>query len=152
VYLPNLAGSMRSLHVDVEGTPNANSLKFIVDGETILGPSHGTGVHFATVGDAAEHSPLAARLFHSASQVEAVYLAPAFITVTKREDAVWDDLQPEILRAIEDAFESSEPLVKSAPEDVEEAAVEVGEVVIRANTPPSFFKHPVVFRHLISGR
>ncbi len=70
-----------------ERTPNPNSIKWVTDRALV---DAGLGAHF-TEAPKPEVSPLAARLF-SVDGVSAVFLAGDFVTVTKRQDADWDDL------------------------------------------------------------
>lgn len=77
---------MPELSVHVEGTPNPNAAKFVLD-RSLLG--EGSRSYFDA--GAAEGDPLAERLFEI-DGVRALFMVDDFITVTKREDAEWADI------------------------------------------------------------
>jgi Fe-S cluster biogenesis protein NfuA len=87
-----------------ERTPNPASIKWVVN--RALAPA-GTSANFAEpVGP--ELSPLAARLF-AVPGVERVFVAPGFVTVTRREDLEWTDLAQPVVDAIKAHVASDEP-------------------------------------------
>jgi len=91
---------MSELQINVQGTPNPNAAKFQLDG-TRLGDSS----RFYVASSEAANDPLAARLFEIAG-VRALLIVEDFITVTKHEDADWNDLVvrvEEVIRAELDA-------------------------------------------------
>ncbi|GAA5823074.1 hypothetical protein JCM11251_007476 [Rhodosporidiobolus azoricus] len=94
----------RTMFIQTETTPNADSLKFI-PGQAVS-PS---GTHeFLDAGSAAS-SPLADRLF-ALPDVRSVFFGPDFISVNKDEDAVWAELKPEIYSIIMEHFTAGRPL------------------------------------------
>ncbi|GAA5859051.1 hypothetical protein JCM8547_003983 [Rhodosporidiobolus lusitaniae] len=94
----------RTMFIQTESTPNADSLKFI-PGQAVS-PS---GTHeFLDAGSAAS-SPLADRLFHL-PDVRSVFFGPDFISVNKDEDASWAELKPEIYSIIMEHFTAGRPL------------------------------------------
>lgn len=84
-----------SLAVQVQGTPNPNAAKFVLD-QSLLGDE---GRTFFDAKAAAGH-PLAARLFE-VEGVRALFMVDNFITVTKADGAAWDDLVEPIRMAIQ---------------------------------------------------
>jgi hypothetical protein len=78
-----------------ERTPNPQSLKWVLS-KQITPP--GVTASFQTPVDA-DVSPLAARLF-AIADVVGVFLAPGFVTVTKREGREWTDLAQPIVDAL----------------------------------------------------
>ncbi|MDH3733127.1 MAG: NifU N-terminal domain-containing protein [Gemmatimonadota bacterium] len=82
------------LTIDVQGTPNPNAAKFVLD-RTV--PGEGSRSYFNA--DAAAEDALAARLF-AVEGVRALLLVDNFITVTKTEDADWDSLVRDVQQAI----------------------------------------------------
>ena len=72
------------MFIQTEQTPNPSTLKFL-PGRSVL--ENGTA-DFTTAHDAAERSPLAARLF-GVDGVAAVFLGSDFITITKSPDKEW---------------------------------------------------------------
>lgn len=87
-----------------ERTPNPQSIKWVVNRE--LAPAGVSASFTEPVG--AEVSPLAALLFAVAG-VEGVFVAPGFVTVTKREDLEWTDLAQPVVDAIKAHVASGEP-------------------------------------------
>ena len=79
--------------ITVQGTPNPNAAKFVLDrviaehGRTWFDPAEAAG------------DPLARRLFDVAG-VRALFMVENFITVTKEEDVQWEDIVDEVTRAI----------------------------------------------------
>jgi Fe-S cluster biogenesis protein NfuA len=78
-----------------ERTPNPHSIKWVL-GE-LLAPSGVTAEFPAPV--SREVSPLAARLF-AVPGVVGIFLASNFVTVTKTEDADWEELGQPLIDAI----------------------------------------------------
>lgn len=94
------------MFIQTEATPNPATLKFI-PGRSVLP----TGTAEYRVGDDAEESPLATRLFEI-DGVTGVFLGSDFISVTKGE-ADWQHLKPAILGAIMEHYMSGAPMVTS---------------------------------------
>jgi Fe-S cluster biogenesis protein NfuA len=92
------------MFIQTEATPNPATLKFI-PGRTVLD----TGTMEFTSREAAERSPLAARLL-SVPGVTGVFYGSDFVTVTK-EGSDWLQLKPAILGAIMEHFMSGAPLL-----------------------------------------
>src|SRR5690606_7184577 len=82
--------------VRFQPTPNPNAGKFTVDRPVVDGPSSKSFYSPEQAGD----EPVAAALF-SIDGVEQLFMVDDFITVTKRPDAGWDRLVPEVISAIE---------------------------------------------------
>jgi Fe-S cluster biogenesis protein NfuA len=106
------------MFIQTEATPNPNTLKFL-PGQSVLGD----GTAFFTDEASAARSPLAAALFTMAD-VRAVFYGSDFITVTKKEDAVWEVMKPQILSAISEHYVSGAPLIAEAGTKVEKATRE----------------------------
>ncbi|TFG64282.1 MAG: hypothetical protein E4H28_05380 [Gemmatimonadales bacterium] len=85
--------------VQVQGTPNPNAAKFVLD-RSVLGE---VGRTYFDSGSA-EHDPLAARLFRVAG-VRALFMVDNFITVTKADEAIWDDMVEIIRTSIQEELE-----------------------------------------------
>jgi len=77
--------------IDAERTPNPNSLKFTAE----QGPFSERGIVAISSPEEADRHPLGSRLFDVAG-VEDVFITPDFVTVSKEEDASWDDVKPSI--------------------------------------------------------
>jgi len=102
------------MFIQTEAMPDVNRMKFYPS-EPVLA----SGI--AEFGDeeAAERSPLAARLF-GIEGVDAVTLYDEFVTVTREDGADWQILKPMILGAIMDHYASGLPVVSDAPAQAEE--------------------------------
>jgi len=86
---------MSSPSIQVQGTPNPNAAKFVL-GRSVLGDEGRTFFDAKAAAD----DPLAAKLFE-VEGVRALFMVDNFITVTKAEDAAWDDLVEPIRTAIQ---------------------------------------------------
>jgi Fe-S cluster biogenesis protein NfuA len=92
-----------------ERTPNPHSIKWVVS-QALVPP--GVTAHFAEpVAEAV--SPLAARLF-AVEGVVGVFLAPNFVTVTKRDEREWTDLAQPVVDAIKAFVASGGPALGPA--------------------------------------
>jgi len=83
------------LTIEVQGTPNPNAAKFVLDRPV---PGEGSRSYFDQESAAAD--ALAARLF-ALNGVRALLLVDNFVTVTKTEDADWDSLVHDVQTTIE---------------------------------------------------
>ncbi|XP_043911677.1 NFU1 iron-sulfur cluster scaffold homolog, mitochondrial-like isoform X2 [Protopterus annectens] len=92
--------SARCLMMQIQETPNPNSLKFL-PGKQVL--ESGT-IDFPNPA-AAEDSALARQLFEI-NGVKRVFFGPDFITVTKEDNFDWEDVKPQLLSCIKDFIES----------------------------------------------
>lgn len=82
--------------VHVQGTPNPNAAKFVLD-RSILG-EQGRSYFDA---ESAEPDALASQLFQIAG-VRALFMVDNFITVTKADEASWDDMVDAIRTSIQE--------------------------------------------------
>ncbi|MEE8487189.1 MAG: NifU N-terminal domain-containing protein [Gemmatimonadota bacterium] len=82
--------------VQVQGTPNPNAAKFVLE-RSVLGDEGRT--YFDA--ESAEHDSLAARLFRVAG-VRALFMVDNFITVTKADESSWDDMVDTIRTSIQE--------------------------------------------------
>lgn len=110
-----------------ERTPNPASIKWVVNRE--LAPA-GVSANFGEPVEP-EVSPLAARLF-AVPGVERVFVAPGFVTVTRREDLDWTDLAQPVVDALKAHVASGEPGLGPAYEAPEAGAAGPVEERIRA--------------------
>eukprot|EP00731_Ephydatia_muelleri_P005693 Em0002g1869a len=115
----------RSMFIQVQSTPNPNSLKF-VPGVSVLG----TGTADFSNPLEARRSPLARQLF-KIDGVKGVFFGPDFITVTKSgEEVDWQVLKPEIFATIMDFFASQQPILSGEEEPLaKDTDVEDNETV-----------------------
>ena len=96
-----LKPSPKNIHIYLESNPNPNSLKFVVN--EILVPE-GLSFDFPEATSAAD-APLALELFQYPF-VERVFYMSNFITVTKKEDIDWMEIQETLKRHIQNFLES----------------------------------------------
>jgi Fe-S cluster biogenesis protein NfuA len=110
-----------------ERTPNPNSIKWVL-GQPVAGP--GVSASFdEPVGEAV--SPLAARLF-GVRGITGVFFASNFITVSKADDVVWQDIAQELVDAIKAHVDSGTTAV--GPEFVQRASGPAGGIEARIRT------------------
>ena len=93
-------------------TPNPATLKFL-PGQTVLG----TGTANFSEGENVERSPLAKKLF-DVEGVTGVFLGSDFITITKKEDVVWEHIKPALLGTIMDFLQSGEEILNEDSRDL----------------------------------
>jgi Fe-S cluster biogenesis protein NfuA len=106
-------GGTRSIFIQTEVTPNEHALKFL-PGHPILPPEISSAfVEYANPRSTISPphpSPLAANLMN-VDGVARVFYGTDFITVTKREDAQWPHIKPEVFALITEAVTSGTPIV-----------------------------------------
>jgi Fe-S cluster biogenesis protein NfuA len=103
---------VRTVFIQTENTPNPESIKFVPANTIVLDNEDGSG-HFLSKTDAVEEilkSPLAKDLF-KIDGVKAVYFGRDFVTVTKRVEAKWQFMRPEIFSCLMDFFENPNNIV-----------------------------------------
>src|SRR6478672_9707903 len=88
-----------TINVYTEQTPNPNTMKFMVNKLLINGSED-----FATR-ESAENSPFAKELFKF-SFVNGVFFASNFVTITKVEEADWNDIEAILKEFVKGAVES----------------------------------------------
>lgn len=101
----------RSMFIDVDPTPNVNTLKFKPKGVTIL-PDNKT-LEFLTFEKAEKESPLALELM-DIEGVESVLFGMDFISITKKQEYEWQMLKPDVYVVITDFIESKEPILSNS--------------------------------------
>ncbi len=93
------------MFIQTESTPNPATLKFL-PGQNVLE----VGTADFPSAEAAEASPLAKRIF-GAGGVIGVFFGIDFVTVTKAEDVEWDHINPGILGAIMEHYQSGQSVM-----------------------------------------
>lgn len=88
-----------AVNIQVSTSPNEHALKFTLD-RPVIESGHKTYAN----AEAAEESPVAKALF-ALEGVASVFLMADFITVTKKAEANWDNLQSAAIEAIQASFE-----------------------------------------------
>jgi len=98
----------KNVHIYLESNPNPNSLKFVVN--EMLVPE-GLSFDFPDSASAAEVSPLATELF-SFPFVDRVFFASNFITVSKKEDVEWLEVQSTLKDYIKKYLEAGKFIIE----------------------------------------
>lgn len=101
-----LQAQKRPVHIYMEANPNPNSMKFVVN---FMLADDGISFDYPTQ-ESTETSPLANELFNFAA-VERVFIAANFITVSKKEDVEWFEIQDFIREHIKKYLESGKSAV-----------------------------------------
>lgn len=97
---------MRSVNIYMEANPNPNSMKFVVNFMLL---QDGVSFDYPNV-ESADQSPLAQELF-KLPYVDRVFYMSNFITVTKKEEVDWQEIQEEIKSVIKPYLEEEKPLL-----------------------------------------
>ncbi len=87
-----------SVQITPSTTPNENAMKY-----TLSCPAIDTGYKTFANAEAAEESPVAKALF-AIDGVAQVFLMADFVTITKKVEANWSDLEYSILEAIQSSY------------------------------------------------
>ncbi|WP_291782565.1 NifU family protein [Cecembia sp.] len=103
-----LQAQKKPVHIYMEANPNPNSLKFVVN---FMLADDGISFDYPDPGST-ENSPLAKELFNFAA-VERVFIAANFVTVTKKEDIEWPEIQDFIRNHIKEYLETGKAAVNA---------------------------------------
>ena len=112
-----LQATPKNIHIYLESNPNPNSLKFVVN-EMLVPETMSFDFPDA---ESAAMSPLAQELF-TYPFVDRVFFASNFVTVTKKEDIDWLEIQNTIKEHIKKYLESGKFII-----EVNEPEIPVGE-------------------------
>lgn len=123
-----------TINVYTESTPNPATMKFIVNKLLING-----SVDYPTK-ESAEKSPFAKELYKF-SFVNGVFFASNFVTVTKTEDAEWNDIEPILKEFVKGAVEAE---YKVQMEEQEEVAFEGTDTEIKIQQILNDYVRPAV--------
>ena len=128
----------KNVHIYLESNPNPNSLKFVIN-EMLI--PEGISFDFPDV-ESAENAPLAKELFQYPF-VDRVFYMSNFITVTKKGDVEWLEIQNTIKDHIRKFLESGKFIIEvSEPEAV--SAEEETETVKKIKTILEEYIRPAV--------
>jgi len=134
-----IAAAPKNIHLYLESNPNPNSLKFVAN--EMLVPE-GMSFDFpdaASAGDA----PLAKELF-SYPFVDRVFYMSNFITVTKKEDVEWIEIQSKLKDHIQQFLEAGKLILDKKAPAVAEDGVYDSETVIKIKTILDEYIRPAV--------
>nr|PNR57956.1 hypothetical protein PHYPA_004950 [Physcomitrium patens] len=115
--LPQRGAQRRGMFIQVESTPNPQSLMFY-PGKPVME----VGSSDFPNSRAAMASPLAKSIF-IVDGVVRVFFGADFVTVTKSEDVSWDILKPEIFAAIMDFYATKQPLFYDTQSQASDTAI-----------------------------
>src|SRR5688500_2668493 len=102
-----LQAAPKNIHIYLESNPNPNSLKFVVN-EMLI--PEGMSFDFPDV-QSASNAPLAQELFQYPF-VDRVFYMSNFITVTKKGDVEWLEIQGKIKDHIKTFLESGKFIIE----------------------------------------
>jgi Fe-S cluster biogenesis protein NfuA len=128
----------KNIHIYLESNPNPNSLKFVVN--EMLVPE-GMSFDFPDAGSAAL-SPLAQELF-TYPFVDRVFFASNFVTVTKKNDVEWLEVQNTIKNHIKKYLEDGKYIIE-AHEDSPAPLEEETETIKKIKTILDEYIRPAV--------
>ena len=127
----------KNIHLYLESNPNPNSLKFVVN--EILVPE-GMNFDFPSI-ETTDNSPLAKELF-GYPFVDRVFYASNFVTVTKKGDVEWLEIQNTIKNHIKEFLEAGKfiidiPKVETIATEEEDEAVKKIKTILEEYIRPA---------------
>ena len=128
----------KNIHIYLESNPNPNSLKFVVN-EMLI--PEGLSFDFPDI-STTENAPLAKELF-SYPFVDRVFYMSNFITVTKKENIEWLEIQSVLKEHIKKFLESGKFIVEAEEADTTPAQEET-ETVKKIKTILEEYIRPAV--------
>ena len=120
----------RPVSIFTEGSPNPNSMKFVVNFELV---PPGLSFDYATPGDAlldGKASPLAVALF-GFDFVSRVFISGNFVTVTKDDETDWDDVLLETKLFLKDYFGAQKPVFSERTMDTNTTKVDMDSETVQ---------------------
>lgn len=133
-----LQATPKNIHIYLESNPNPNSLKFVVN--EMLVPE-GLSYDFPNAASAA-NAPLAQELFEYPF-VDRVFYASNFVTVTKKDDVEWIEIQNTIKTHIQKFLEMGKYII-DIQDEIEAPAEEETETVKKIKTILDEYIRPAV--------
>jgi Fe-S cluster biogenesis protein NfuA len=133
-----LQAAPKNIHIYLESNPNPKSLKFVVN--EMLVPD-GLSFDFPDADSAQEVSPLATELF-SFPFVDRVFFASNFVTITRKDDVEWLEIQNTLKDFIKKYLESGKFIIEVKEEEL--PAGEETETVQKIKTILDEYIRPAV--------
>lgn len=132
-----LQAAPKNIHIYLESNPNPNSLKFVVN-EMLI--PEGLSFDFPDI-ESTSNAPLAKELF-SYPFVDRVFYMSNFITVTKKGEVEWIEIQSTIKEHIKKFLESGKFIIEvdeeeKAPEQEETEAVKKIRTILEEYIRPA---------------
>ncbi len=128
----------KDIHIYLESNPNPNSLKFVVN-EMLI--PEGLSFDFPNV-ESTANAPLAKELF-SYPFVDRVFYMSNFITVTKKEDVDWLEIQGKLKEHIKNFLEAGKFIMEANEPEIN-AGIEETETVKKIKTILDEYIRPAV--------
>ncbi|KAF0852205.1 mitochondrial iron-sulfur cluster biosynthesis Nfu1 [Andalucia godoyi] len=113
---------VRTMFIQTEVTPNDDALKF-KPGREVMG-KRGSRNYSSPL--ETFNSLLAKRLF-AIDGVHSVFLGPDFVTITKKPDATWATMKPDVYASIMDFFNANIPIIADDVEQPRDTAAQEGD-------------------------
>lgn len=129
----------KNIHIYLESNPNPNSLKFVVN-EMLI--PEGLSFDFPDI-ESTENAPLARELFFYPF-VDRVFYMSNFVTVTKKGDVEWIEIQNTIKDHIKNFLESGRFIIEVNEEEEVPAAQEDSESIKKIKTILDEYVRPAV--------
>lgn len=102
----------RTINIYMEANPNPNSLKFVAN---MMLVDDGQSFDFPDK-ESAKDAPLAQELFEY-DFVDRVFYMSNFVTVTKKDDVIWEEVKDKVRLHIKDYLESGKPIINKVVEE-----------------------------------
>ena len=129
----------KSVHIYLESNPNPNSLKFVVN--EMLVPE-GFSFDFPDQ-ESCDGAPLAHDLFNYPF-VDRVFYMSNFVTVTKKEDVEWMEIQHTLKDHIKGHLEAGKPIIEMFDPESDTPAEEETETIKKIKTILEEYIRPAV--------
>lgn len=129
----------KKIHLYLESNPNPNSLKFVVN--DMLVPE-GMSFDFPDKASAVE-APLASELFDY-PYVDRVFYMSNFVTITKKGDVEWIEVQDQLRKHIQNFLEEGGLILDKKSPDVAPSSEYDSETVIKIKTILDEYIRPAV--------
>lgn len=100
------------INIYMEANPNPNSLKFVAN---MMLTEEGQSFDFPDK-QSAKDAPLALELFDY-DYVDRVFYMSNFVTVTKKDDVIWEEVREELKQHIKSYLESGKPILNKVVEE-----------------------------------
>lgn len=115
--------------ISVEETPNPNTLKFLP--EQMFFENSDSKFQFTNKSEV--HNSDFVKYLFDLNNIKSVFLCSSFVSVTKEDDAKWDDLKIDIMMYITDYINSNKPIISFEEKDdskISKPDIEDNEIVL----------------------
>lgn len=141
------------MYIDVQTTPNPNSLKFTVESDLPIQNSI-----YCTTLEEAKNYPLATDLLKIPGIV-CVFISNNFITITKSDEGNFDTLKPQIVHIIIDYIQTGKKIISENIQKDQEAQPEDSPIVTEIKNILNEYVRPavamdggdIIYRNFVDG-